>query len=86
MMALLGGAWAVSSKFLGDIWIKLAAVAAIVIGALFIMARLKQAGRDAERADTLASAANKQREMLNANAAGPRTSSDVDNRLRSGTF
>lgn len=72
--------------FLGGIWAKLAAAAAIVIGALLVMARLKQAGRDAERADVLARAADKQKEMLDANAAGPRTADDVDDRLRSGRF
>ena len=71
---------------LAGIWGKLAAAGAIVAGVLLAMAKLKKAGKDEARAETAAATLATERRMRDANAAGPRSSSDVDDRLRDGRF
>lgn len=74
------------TSFLAGIWGKLAAAAAIVAGILLAMSRLKKAGKDEARAETAAATLATERRMRDANAAGPKSASDVDDRLRDGRF
>ena len=73
-------------SLLSGLWGKLLAGLAIVGGVLLVLARLKKAGRDEAKVEQAAATAKKRQEMQDANAAGPRTASDVDDRLREGKF
>lgn len=73
-------------SLLSGLWGKLIAGLAIVGGVLLVLARLKKAGRDEAKVEQAAATAKKRQEMQDANAAGPRTASDVDDRLREGKF
>lgn len=73
-------------QFLAGAWGKLAAAGLIVGGLLLGLAKAKKAGKDEARAETAAATLATERRMRDANAAGPRTASDVDNRLRDGRF
>ena len=75
VLPLLAGAWG-----------KLAAAGTIVAGVLLAMSRLKKAGKDEARAETAAATLATERRMRDANAAGPHTADDVDQRLRDGKF
>jgi hypothetical protein len=74
------------TSFLAGIWGKLAAGAAIVGGILLAISRLKKAGKDEARAETAAATLATERRMRDANAAGPKSAGDVDQRLRDGGF
>lgn len=73
-------------QFLAGIWGKLAAAGAIVAGVLLAMAKLKKAGKDEARAETAAATLATERRMRDAQAAGPKSFDDVDDRLRDGRF
>lgn len=73
-------------SLLSGLWGKLIAGLAIVGGVLLVLARLKKAGRDEAKVEQAAATAKKRQEMQDANAAGPRTSDDVDKRLSDGKF
>jgi Flp pilus assembly protein TadB len=64
----------------------LAAAAAFLGALLLAIGKLKQAGRDAERADQNAETIKTQEKINDADARGPRTPDAVDRRLRDGKF
>lgn len=74
------------SAFLTGLWGKLLAGLAIAGAVLLAVLKIRQGGRDAERADQLQRNAETQRRITDADAAGPRTPDDVDRRLRDGSF
>ena len=67
-----------------------AIVAALkTVGALIGMkdrADAKKAGQNEQQVETLTTTIEAKKRMDDANAAGPRTSDDVDRRLRDGSF
>ena len=82
------GGWIATKAlpFIVGAWDKIAAVGAIVGGVLLVLSRAKKAGKDEARAETAAATLATERRMRDANAAGPKSSSDVDDRLRDGRF
>ena len=64
-----------------------AIVAVVAVGAiLWIYEEGKEAGGDAVRADSIEKTIETQRRIDDAEARGPRTPDDVDQRLRDGKF
>lgn len=75
ILNILQGAW------------KWVAGAALAVGAfLLVMARERSIGRAQERAAQDRRTAEKQKEIDDADARGPRTADDVADRLRNGRF
>ena len=66
----------------------IAGVAVTVLAgtAVYVTGALRQAGRDAERADQNAKTIKTQENINDADAHGPRTPDAVDRRLRDGKF
>ena len=68
-------------------WLIAGIVAVGLAGAaVYVTGALRQAGRDAERADQNAKTLETQEEINDADARGPRTPDAVDRRLRDGKF
>jgi archaellum component FlaG (FlaF/FlaG flagellin family) len=68
-------------------WLIAGVVAAVLAGAVvYLTGALRQAGRDAERADQNARTIQRQETINDADARGPRTPDAVDRRLRDGNF
>jgi|GEM_PF-6733933 len=67
-------------------WGKIVFVGGIALALLGVYAAIRKSGRDAERADSLATSLDTAKEMQDANAAGPHTAGDVDGRLQQHTF
>lgn len=76
----------VITGWLSGIWAKVALVGAVALALLGVYAAIRKGGKDAQRADDLAAAAAVKRRMDDANAAGPHSADDVDERLRKHTF
>lgn len=68
-------------------WLIAGIVAVVLPGAaIYLTGALRQAGRDAERADQNAKTVQRQETINDADARGPRTPDAVDRRLRDGNF
>ncbi len=69
-------------------WAAIAGVIKAIAMALGMKERAdaKKAGQQEQENATLKANADKQKEMSDANAAGPHTADDVDERLRTGRF
>lgn len=68
-------------------WLIVGVIAAVLAGAaVYLTGALRQAGRDAERADQNAKTIQIQEKINDADARGPRTPDAVDRRLRDGNF
>lgn len=68
-------------------WLIAGIVAVVLAGAaVYVTGALRQAGRDAERADQNAKTLETQEKINDADARGPRTPDAVDRRLRDGKF
>lgn len=72
--------------WLTGIGAKLALAAAFVGLVLLAVLKLIGIGRDQERGKQLQRNAEAQERITNADARGPRTADDVDDKLRDGTF
>lgn len=68
-------------------WLIAGIVAVVLAGAaIYLTGALRQAGRDAERADQNARTIQRQETINDVDARGPRTPDAVDRRLRDGNF
>lgn len=78
--------WLLSVTGLSRLWLYVAAAAAIAGAVLLILARTKEAGRQAERIDAAMQTLKVKDAQLKAAAAAPRDPAGAARRMRDGTF
>lgn len=86
MSDLIASAWSGMSKMASGLWIKVGGALVAIAVVVSIYASIRRSGRDSQRAEDLAVTNQRQKDIQDADARGPRGHSDVLDRLRDHSF